>query len=99
MFKVLDNDRMDLKIKHRVFNEFLIFAVKNPTFLKDLDKAAATLASACQILLDTSFPDAELRTRLFEKISRDRPDDATANDGRPSRRCFGSCDSSLRWPA
>ena len=39
--------------------------------LKDLDKAAATLASACQILLDTSFPDAELRTRLFEKISRD----------------------------
>ena len=39
--------------------------------LKDLDKAAATLASACQILLDTSLPDAELRTRLFEKISRD----------------------------
>ena len=39
MFKVLDNDRMDLKIKHRVFNEFLIFAVKNPTYFKDLDKA------------------------------------------------------------
>jgi tetratricopeptide (TPR) repeat protein len=39
MFKILDNDRMDLKIKHRVFNEFLIFAVKNPTYLKDIDKA------------------------------------------------------------
>jgi predicted Zn-dependent protease len=39
MFKILDNDRMDLKIKHRVFNEFLIFAVKNPTYLKDVDKA------------------------------------------------------------
>ena len=39
MFKVLDNNRMDLKIKHRVFNEFLIFAVKNPTYLKDIDKA------------------------------------------------------------
>jgi TnpA family transposase len=39
--------------------------------LKDLDKAAATLASACQILLDSSFPDAEVRTILFEKISRD----------------------------
>lgn len=39
--------------------------------LKDLDKAAATLANACQILLDTSFPDVELRTQLFEKISRD----------------------------
>lgn len=39
MFKVLGNDHIDLKIKHRVFNEFLIFAVKNPTYLKDIDKA------------------------------------------------------------
>ncbi len=38
--------------------------------LKDLDQAAATLASACQMLLDTSLPDGELRTRLFEKIPR-----------------------------
>ena len=39
--------------------------------LKDMDQAAATLVSACQILLDTHLPDAELRTRLFEKIPRD----------------------------
>ena len=39
LFKILDNDRMDLKIKHRVFNEFLIFAYKNPAYLKDIDKA------------------------------------------------------------
>ena len=39
--------------------------------LKDLDQAAATLASACQMLLDASLPDDELRTRLFEKIPRD----------------------------
>ncbi|WP_205205136.1 Tn3 family transposase [Azonexus hydrophilus] len=38
--------------------------------LKDLDQAAATLASACQMLLDTSLPDGDLRTRLFEKIPR-----------------------------
>lgn len=38
MFKIVENDRMDLKIKHRVFNEFLIFAVKNPSYLKDIDK-------------------------------------------------------------
>ena len=38
--------------------------------LRDLDQAAATLASACQVLLDTSLPDVELRTRLFEKIPR-----------------------------
>ncbi len=39
IFKVLENDRMHLKIKHRVFNEFLIFAVKNSTYLKEIDKA------------------------------------------------------------
>jgi hypothetical protein len=39
--------------------------------LKDLDKAAATLANACQILLDSRFPDVDLRTQLFEKIPRD----------------------------
>ncbi len=38
--------------------------------LKDLDQAAATLASACQMLLDTSLPDGDLRTRLFDKIPR-----------------------------
>ena len=39
MFKVLGNDKIDLKIKHRVFNEFLIFAIKNPAFFKDVDEA------------------------------------------------------------
>jgi hypothetical protein len=39
--------------------------------LKDLDQAAATLARACQMLLDTSLPDAEVRPRVFEMISRD----------------------------
>jgi TnpA family transposase len=38
--------------------------------LKDLDRAAATLASACEMLLDSSLSDTELRTRLFEKIPR-----------------------------
>ena len=38
--------------------------------LKDLDLAAATLAGACQMLLDSTLPDADLRTRLFEKIPR-----------------------------
>ncbi len=39
--------------------------------LKDLDKAATTLANACQILLDSGLPDIDLRTQLFEKIPRD----------------------------
>ena len=39
--------------------------------LKDLDQAAATLACACEMMLDRNLPDAELRVRLFEKIPRD----------------------------
>jgi hypothetical protein len=39
--------------------------------LKDLDQAAATLACACEMMLDPSVPDAEVRAKLFEKISRD----------------------------
>jgi len=39
LFKILENDKIDLKIKHRVFNEFLIFATKNPEFYKDVDAA------------------------------------------------------------
>lgn len=38
--------------------------------LKDLDQAAATLASACRVLLDPDVQDGELRTKLFEKMSR-----------------------------
>lgn len=39
LFKILENEKIDLKIKHRVFNEFLIFATKNPEFYKDVDAA------------------------------------------------------------
>jgi hypothetical protein len=39
--------------------------------LKDLDAAAATLASACQMLLDDTVPDADLRKQVFARISPD----------------------------
>ncbi|MDB0554354.1 DUF4158 domain-containing protein, partial [Ralstonia solanacearum] len=35
--------------------------------LKDLDQAAATLASACRIVLDQALADVELRAKLFER--------------------------------
>ena len=38
--------------------------------LKDLDKSAAVLAIACQIVLDPNISDTTLRTALFEKIPR-----------------------------
>lgn len=40
--------------------------------LKDLDQSAATLASACRIVLDDALSDAELRAKLFEKVPRER---------------------------
>jgi TnpA family transposase len=39
--------------------------------LKDLDQAAATLACACEMMLDPSVLDAEVRAKLFAKIPRD----------------------------
>ncbi len=39
--------------------------------LKDLDKAAATLADACRLLLDPDVSDANLRERVYEAIGRD----------------------------
>ena len=39
MNKVLENDKIDSKIKHRILNEFLVFTQKNPQFNSDLEKA------------------------------------------------------------
>ncbi len=39
MNTVFKSDKIDRKIKHRIFNEFLIFTQKNPQFDTDLEKA------------------------------------------------------------
>ena len=39
MHKVLKSPKIDQKIKHRIFNEFLIFTKNNPAFSPDLEKA------------------------------------------------------------
>jgi tetratricopeptide (TPR) repeat protein len=39
MHKILNSPKIDQKIKHRVFNEFLIFAKNNPKYTLDLEKA------------------------------------------------------------
>jgi hypothetical protein len=39
--------------------------------MKDLNKAAITLAKACQMVLDDTLSDSELRAKLFEKIPRE----------------------------
>jgi tetratricopeptide (TPR) repeat protein len=44
MYRVLESKKIDNKIKHRVLNEFLIFANNNPKYSKDLDKAIGYFA-------------------------------------------------------
>lgn len=39
MFTILESKKIDRKIKHRVMNEFLIFANANPSYEKQLEKA------------------------------------------------------------
>ena len=39
--------------------------------IKDLDRAASTLAEACHMLLDPSLLDSELRERVYASIGRD----------------------------
>jgi len=40
--------------------------------LKDLDRAASTLAEACRMLLDPALSDGELRERVYAAIGRDK---------------------------
>lgn len=41
MFRLLESKKIDDKIKHRVLNEFLIFANNNPAYAANLEKAIA----------------------------------------------------------
>lgn len=85
MFKILDNDRMDLKIKHRVFNEFLIFAYKNPAYLKDIDKAIPYFDIDREINVAKELAkffwnknDLEKTVYYFEKGLKNNPEDVDA---------------------
>ncbi len=85
MFKVLGNDLVDLKIKHRVFNEFLIFAVKNPTYLKDIDKAIPYFDNDREINVAKELAkffwkkdDLEKTAFYFDKGLKKNPEDVEA---------------------
>lgn len=46
---VLGSSKIDSKIKHRIFNEFLIYVNTHPQFTSDLDKAIAYFADDSQV--------------------------------------------------
>jgi tetratricopeptide (TPR) repeat protein len=87
MFKVLENEKIDLKIKHRIFNEFLIFAVKNPTFFNDVDAAIPYFDNDREIAAAKEVAkffwkkgDLEKAIYYFEKAIKKNPEDIESID-------------------
>ncbi|WP_264548725.1 tetratricopeptide repeat protein [Flavobacterium sp. N2820] len=87
MFKVLENEKIDLKIKHRIFNEFLIFAIKNPTFFNDVDTAIPYFDNDREIAVAKEVAkffwkkgDLEKAIYYFEKAIKKNPEDIESID-------------------
>lgn len=82
MFRVLDSKKIDRKIKHRVLNEFLIYASNNPQYMGDLDKAVGYFEDDKQVNVPKEigkfffsknrYPEA---IKYFERGLTQKPDD------------------------
>ncbi|PZR21264.1 MAG: cytochrome C biosynthesis protein [Flavobacterium psychrophilum] len=82
MFRVLDSKKIDRKIKHRVLNEFLIFASNNAQYMGDLDKAIGYFEDDKQVNVPKEigkfffsknrYPEA---IKYFERGLSQKPDD------------------------
>ncbi|WP_339887227.1 tetratricopeptide repeat protein [uncultured Flavobacterium sp.] len=82
MFKVLESAKIDIKIKHRVFNEFLIFASNNNEFLNNLEKAITLLDKDRSINVNKEVAKYFLKKNkldeavfYFEKSIENQPED------------------------
>lgn len=85
MFRVLNSKKIDRKIKHRVLNEFLIYASNNPQYMGDLDKAVSYFEDDKQVNVPKEigkfffskdrYPEA---TQYLEKGLGQKPDDIEA---------------------
>ena len=87
MFKVLENNKIDLKIKHRVFNEFLLFAIKNPSYLNTIDTAISYFDEDKQINVAKEVAkffwkknDLEKAIYYFEKAIKKNAEDIESID-------------------
>ncbi len=82
LFKVLESAKIDNKIKHRVFNEYLIFASNNPEYASNLEKAITILDEDRTINVSKEVAKYFLKkNRLdeailyFEKSIKNQPED------------------------
>ena len=85
MFKVLNSKKIDRKIKHRVLNEFLIFAANNAQYMGDLEKAVNYFEDDKQVNVPKEigkffFSKARYTEAIkyFEKGLSAKPDDIEA---------------------
>lgn len=81
MFTVLQSTKMDFKIKHRVFNEFLIFTVNNPVYFKEVDAAIPYFDSDTSLSVASEVAkffwkkkDLDKAAYYFEKAIQQKPD-------------------------
>lgn len=85
MYKVLESNKIDRKIKHRVLNEYLIFAGNNPQYSGDLEKAITYFEDDKEVNVPTEvgkfFFNKKEYTKAaayFEKGLAANPDDVEA---------------------
>ncbi|KOS07126.1 cytochrome C biosynthesis protein [Flavobacterium akiainvivens] len=70
MFKVLGSRKVDGKIKHRVLNEFLIFANNNPAFMPDLAKAVTYFEDDKQVNVPKEIGKFFFNKRKFNEAAQ-----------------------------
>ncbi len=82
VFKVLESLKIDIKIKHRVFNEFLLFAATHETFMEPLKKASIILEQDKTINVNSEVGKFFLKKQrtnealyFFEKSWKQKPED------------------------
>lgn len=67
MHLILGSNVIDAKIKHRVLNEFLIYAGKNPQYEPDLEKAITVMASDATIPVALEIAHFYFNKKQWEK--------------------------------
>lgn len=87
MMQVLGSRKIDNKIKHRVLNEYLIFANNNPAYLPSLEKAVNTFSADRTVNVPKEVGKFFLNKknyaeaiRYFEKSLSQKDDDTEAVD-------------------
>lgn len=67
---ILGSTKIDAKIKHRVLNEFLLFAEKNPQYDVDLERAIATLTSDPTVAVAKEVAAFYYKKKQWEKAAK-----------------------------